>query len=79
MAGIPDVVLTGLPERTAATGIALDEVVDAALFQTFKSFPSQSARDANVVSVAIEKAVRAAVAGIIWNKRPAVHVLVIEV
>jgi ribonuclease J len=77
MAGVPDVVLTGLPERTA-TGVALDEIVDAALFQTFESLPRPKRRDANVVSVAIEKAVRAAV-GVVWNKRPAVHVLVIEV
>jgi ribonuclease J len=77
MAGVPDVVLTGLPERTAS-GVVLDEVVDAALFQTFESLPRPKRRDANVVSVAIEKAVRAAV-GVVWSKRPAVHVLVIEV
>jgi ribonuclease J len=77
MAGVPDVVLTGLPERTAS-GVVLDEVVDAALFQTFESLPRPKRRDANVVSVAIEKAVRAAV-GVVWNKRPSVHVLVIEV
>jgi ribonuclease J len=77
MAGVPDVVLTGLPERTEA-GVALDEVVDAALFQTFESLPRPKRRDANVVSVAIEKAVRAAV-GVVWNKKPTVHVLVIEV
>ncbi|MEJ0053035.1 MAG: ribonuclease J [Methylovirgula sp.] len=77
MAGVPDVVLTGLPEKTAS-GVALDEVVDAAVFQTFESLPRPKRRDANVVSVAIEKAVRAAV-GVVWNKRPAVHVLVIEV
>jgi ribonuclease J len=71
------VVLTGLPERTGS-GVVLDEVVDGALFQTFESLPRPKRRDANVVSVAIEKAVRAAV-GVVWNKRPAVHVLVIEV
>jgi ribonuclease J len=77
MAGVPDVVLTGLPERTEA-GASLDEVVDAALFQTFDSLPRPKRRDANVVSVAIEKAVRAAV-GVVWSKKPTVHVLVIEV
>ncbi|MEW6436046.1 MAG: ribonuclease J [Pseudomonadota bacterium] len=77
MAGVPDVVLTGLPERTEA-GVSLDEVVDAALFQTFDSLPRPKRRDANVVSVAIEKAVRAAV-GVVWSKKPTVHVLVIEV
>ena len=77
MSGVPDVVMTGLPERTEA-GVALDEVVDAALFQTFESLPRPKRRDANVVSVAIEKAVRAAV-GVVWSKKPTVHVLVIEV
>jgi ribonuclease J len=77
MAGVPDVVLTGLPERTEA-GVVLDEIVDAALFQTFESLPRPKRRDANIVSVAIEKAVRAAI-GVVWNKKPTVRVLVIEV
>jgi ribonuclease J len=77
MAGVPDVVLTGLPERTEA-GVILDEIVDAALFQTFESLPRPKRRDANIVSIAVEKAVRAAV-GVVWNKKPTVRVLVIEV
>ncbi|VTZ23368.1 hypothetical protein MPC1_14210001 [Methylocella tundrae] len=40
--------------------------------------PRQKRRDADVVSTAIEKAVRNAVAAA-WGKRPAVHVLVVEV
>ncbi len=48
IAGVPDVVLTGLPERTQA-GLILDEIVDAAVFQTFDSLPRPKRRDADVV------------------------------
>jgi len=77
MAGVPDVVLTGLPEWTEA-GVSLDEIVDAAVFQTFDSLPRPKRRDADIVSGAVEKAVRAAV-GVVWGKKPTVHVLVIEI
>jgi ribonuclease J len=77
MVGVPDVVIAGLPTKTGA-GAIMDEVVDEALFQTFDTLPKPKRRDANVVSGAIEKAVRSAVAEA-WGKRPAVHVLVIEV
>lgn len=77
MAGVPDVALTGLPEKTEA-GINLDEIVDAAVFQTFDSLPHPKRRDADVVSGAVEKAVRAAV-GVVWGKKPTVNVLVIEI
>jgi ribonuclease J len=77
MAGVPDVVLSGLPAKTRA-GLVLDEIVDAALFETFDALPRPQRRDANLVSTAIEKAVRAAVAAA-WGKKPTVHVLVVEV
>ncbi len=77
MAGVPDVALTGLPEKTEA-GVSLDEIVDAAVFQTFDSLPRPKRRDADVVSGAVEKAVRAAV-GVVWGKKPTVNVLVIEI
>jgi ribonuclease J len=76
MIGVPDVVLAGLPAKTGA-GLVLDEIVDTALFETFDSLPRPKRRDANVVSIAVEKAVRAAVAAT-WGKKPTVHVLVIE-
>ena len=47
----------------------MDAVVDDALFQTFDQLPRQKRRDADVVSTAIEKAVRNAVASA-WGKRP---------
>ncbi|MGO9004642.1 MAG: ribonuclease J [Beijerinckiaceae bacterium] len=77
MVGVPDVVLAGVPAK-AGTGALFDGIVDDALFQTFDGLPRPKRRDANVVSVAIEKAVRSAVAEA-WGKRPLVHVLVVEV
>ncbi|MFZ0497245.1 MAG: ribonuclease J [Methylocella sp.] len=77
LAGVPDVVTAGIPAR-ARDGAAIDTIVDDALFQTFDHLPPQKRRDADIVSAAIEKAVRSAVAAA-WGKRPAVHVLVVEV
>ncbi len=77
MAGTPDVVTNGLPARTR-DGAAMDALVDAAMFETFENLPRQRRRDADTVSTAIERAVRSAV-NQAWGKRPAVHVLVVEV
>ena len=77
LAGVPDVMTAGMPAR-ARNGAAMDQIVDDALFQTFDHLPRPKRRDADVVSIAIEKAVRNAVAAA-WGKRPAVHVLVVEV
>jgi ribonuclease J len=77
LAGVPDVVTAGMPAQTR-DGIAIDAVVDGALFQTFDHLPRQKRRDADLVSNAIEKAVRSAIANV-WGKRPTVHVLVVEV
>jgi len=77
LTGLPDVVLAGLPAKTRG-GAALDALIDETLFQTLDSLPRQKRRDADVVSGAIEKAVRNLV-GSVWGKKPAVHVLVVEV
>ncbi|MGO8845556.1 MAG: MBL fold metallo-hydrolase RNA specificity domain-containing protein, partial [Methylocella sp.] len=77
LAGVPDVMTAGMPAR-ARNGAAMDRIVDDALFQTFDSLPRPKRRDADIVSIAVEKAVRSAVAAA-WGKRPAVHVLVVEV
>lgn len=77
LAGTPDVVTAGIPARTGK-GSAIDAIVDDALFQTFDHLPRPKRRDADVLCGAIEKAVREAVAAA-WGKRPAVHVLVVEV
>jgi ribonuclease J len=77
LAGVPDVVMAGIP-ACARDGAAIDTIVDDALFQTFDHLPRQKRRDADTVSTAIEKAVSSAIAAV-WGKRPAVHVLVVEV
>lgn len=77
LAGVPDVMTAGMPAR-AHNGAAIDRIVDDALFETFDHLPRPKRRDADLVSNAIEKAVRSAVAAA-WGKRPVVHVLVVEV
>jgi len=76
LAGLPDVLFTGLPAKVRKD--SLDALIDETLFQTLDSLPRQKRRDADVVSGAIEKAVRNAV-GSVWGKKPMVHVLVVEV
>lgn len=76
LVGVPDVLLAGLPAKTNA-GLILTELVDKTLFQAFDALPRPKRRDADAVSGAIEKAVRAALAAA-WGKKPIVHVLVIE-
>jgi ribonuclease J len=75
-AGDPDVVMSGLPARTK-DGRPMDEVVDAAIFETFDNLPRAKRRDADAVSTIIERAVRNSV-NVVWGKKPHVHVLVIE-
>ncbi|HEY3621183.1 MAG TPA: ribonuclease J [Roseiarcus sp.] len=77
MAGDPDVMIAGLPERTRE-GAAIDALIDDAIFEAFESLPPGKRRDADVVSIAIERAVRGSV-NAVWGKKPQVHVLVVEV
>ncbi len=77
MAGDPDVMIAGLPERTR-DGAGFDEIIDAAIFEVFESLPRGKRRDADFVSTAIERGVRASV-GAVWGKKPQVHALVVEV
>jgi ribonuclease J len=77
MAGDPDVMIAGLPERTGE-GAGFDEIIDSAIFETFEGLPRGKRRDADFVSGAIERAVRNSVGGL-WGKKPQVHVLVVEV
>ena len=77
MAGDPDVMIAGLPERTRE-GAAIDALIDDAIFEAFESLPPGKRRDADVVSSAIERAVRNSV-NAVWSKKPQVHVLVVEV
>lgn len=75
--GDPDVILTGLPPR-GRTGIAMDALVDKALFSTLDSLPRARRRDSDTVSGAVERSIRAAVYAA-WGKRPQVNVLIVEV
>jgi ribonuclease J len=77
LSGDPDVIIAGLPARTRH-GAGMDEVVDAAIFETFENLPRGKRRDADAVATAIERAVRNSV-NAAWGKKPAVHVLVVEV
>jgi ribonuclease J len=77
LSGLPDVLFAGLPAKTRG-GASIDALIDETLFQTLDNLPRQKRRDADIVSGAIEKAVRNAV-GNVWGKKPTVHVLVIEV
>jgi ribonuclease J len=77
MAGDPDVMIAGLPDRTRE-GAAIDALIDDAIFEAFESLPPAKRRDADVVSSAIERAVRGSV-NAVWGKKPQVHVLVVEV
>jgi ribonuclease J len=76
MAGDPDVLIAGLP-RSTRQGAGLDEMIDAAIFETFESLPRGKRRDADFVSAAIERAVRNAV-NAVWGKKPTTHVLIVE-
>ena len=77
LAGDPDVVFAGIPMRMAG-GAGTDEVIDAAIFATLDNMPRARRRDADTVVDAIEKSIRSAL-GQAWGKKPAVHVLVVEV
>jgi ribonuclease J len=77
MAGDPDVMIAGLPERTRE-GAAIDALIDDAIFAAFESLPPGKRRDADAVSTAVERAVRGSVNSV-WGKKPQVHVLVVEV
>jgi ribonuclease J len=77
VAATPDVVFSGLPARTR-DGQGMDEIVDAAIFDTLDALGRGKRRDADAVSQAVERAVRGQV-GAAWGKKPVVHVLVVEV
>ena len=77
MAGDPDVMIAGLPERTRE-GAGFDAIIDAAIFEAFEGLPRSKRRDADFLSSAIERSVRASV-GAVWGKKPQVHALVVEV
>jgi ribonuclease J len=76
MVGDPDVVFAGVPKRGKFVE-EMGSVIDEALFATFEGLPRQRRRDADTLSIAIERSVRGAVNGV-WGKKPTVHVMVIS-
>jgi ribonuclease J len=76
LVGDPDVLIAGLPQRTRA-GKAMDETIDKTIFETFDTMPRARRRDPEVISTAIERAVRNTV-NAAWGKKPIVHVLIVE-
>ncbi len=77
LAGDPDVVLSGVPQR-GRDGAMLDAVVDEAILSTLDGLSRPRRRDADAVANAIERAVRSALSQA-WGKKPQVHVLVLEI
>ena len=74
--GDPDVTFSGLPKR-GRDGADIGALIDGAMFETLDGLQRTKRRDANVVSGAVERAVRNAV-NAAWGKKPLVHVMVIE-
>jgi ribonuclease J len=75
--GDPAVDVMGLPLKTRAGEELIDVVADA-VGRTLDGLPRGKRRDSDFVETAVARAVRAAVNGQ-WGKKPACHVLVVEV
>ena len=77
LAGVPDVMTAGMPAQDPRR-LRHGRHRRRGPVPDLRQLPRQKRRDADVVSNAIEKAVRNAIASA-WGKRPTVHVLVVEV
>ncbi len=77
LAGDPDVMIEGIPQKLS-DGRPMDDLVDAAVFETIDNLPRGRRRDADALANAVERGVRSAVSSV-WGKKPKVHVLVVEV
>lgn len=77
LVGDPDVLINGLPPKTA-DGRPMDVLIDDAIFSTLDNLGRGKRRDPDAAASAVERAVRGAV-GAAWGKKPVVHVLVVEV
>ncbi|GJE02927.1 ribonuclease J [Methylobacterium isbiliense] len=77
MKGEPAIDLMGLPTY-GRKGEAIIDVVEEAIERTFDGLSRQKRRDSEAVENAIDRAIRAAV-NEVWGKKPACHVLVVEV
>lgn len=77
IAGDPVIDVMGLP-MSARDGKELIDVVADSVAQTLDSLPRARRKDSELVENAVDRAVRAALNGA-WGKKPACHVLVVEV
>lgn len=77
LAGDPMVEAMGLPLETK-NGSNLDDVIEEALDSVLASLPKPKRRDPETVETAVKRAIRSAVNNV-WGKKPACHVMVIEV
>jgi ribonuclease J len=77
LAGDPEIALMGLPTK-ARDGTTFDEIVEEAVEELMENLPKARRRDPENIRTSLEKAVRGAVAQE-WDKKPVVHVMVIEV
>jgi ribonuclease J len=73
----PEVTLTGIPEFDGQGRKTQDIAYDAAI-EAFESMPRPRRRDPDAVAEAVRRSTRAAL-NVVWNKKPACHVHVIEV
>jgi ribonuclease J len=77
IAGDPVIDLMGLPERSRQ-GQSIPELVSETVGQVLESLPKQRRRDPDAVEDSVARAIRSAVNNV-WGKKPACHVLVVEV
>jgi len=77
IAGAPMIEAMGLPLETK-NGSNLDDVIEEALDNVLAGLPKPKRRDPETVETAVKRAIRSAVNNI-WGKKPACHVMVIEV
>jgi ribonuclease J len=77
LAADPEVELAGIPEVNSA-GEDMTDLAHDAVMETFESLPRPRRRDADAVSEAVRRGVRAALAAK-WGKKPVCHVHVLTV
>jgi ribonuclease J len=77
LAGEPAVALMGLPERGRGGEVIID-LVAGTIDRALSGLSPKKRRDSEAVENAVERSVRSAVAQA-WGKKPACHVLVVEV
>ena len=77
LAGDPHITVAGLPQKTRA-GRDFEDVIIEALERLLEELPKPKRRNANAVEEAVYKGIRSIVSHE-WDKKPTVHVQVIEV